>query len=292
MQQVLKDILSVKGLIMLIALVALGLSITAVVRGCGDDFGNVGDLCECPPQIGSVECGDRSQFHCDCSHPTRGIGQCVSGPAKNGNINSHSSSCTTKMGRGKICTTPTCTSKEGKLECSIPPCEIDVKKNYNPSKHQWGTCIDNSDKSKQTCEAYDQCDDPDDCVGCPYGFECKKADKYAQNKSCQEKSTSSSHARHATGFGPGGNIGTNTTTGHRRTAKHPTRLGFGEGGHGEPPNTLPSAVVNITPPPPPPSSDGGFPEWATITLSSVGGVLLLGLVIYLLMRMKHGNKLM
>ena len=40
MQQVLKDILSVKGLIMLIALVALGLSITAVVRGCGDDFGD------------------------------------------------------------------------------------------------------------------------------------------------------------------------------------------------------------------------------------------------------------
>ena len=38
MQQVLKDILSVKGLIMLIALVALGLSITAVVRGCEDNY--------------------------------------------------------------------------------------------------------------------------------------------------------------------------------------------------------------------------------------------------------------
>ena len=41
MQQVLKDILSVKGLIMLIALVALGLSITAVVRGCEDNFGDI-----------------------------------------------------------------------------------------------------------------------------------------------------------------------------------------------------------------------------------------------------------
>ena len=50
MQPVLKELMSVKGLILLIALVALGLSITAVVQGgCGSSFGNT-ELCnsKCP----------------------------------------------------------------------------------------------------------------------------------------------------------------------------------------------------------------------------------------------------
>jgi hypothetical protein len=41
MQPVLKELMSIKGLILLIALVALGLSITAVVQGgCGSSFAN------------------------------------------------------------------------------------------------------------------------------------------------------------------------------------------------------------------------------------------------------------
>ena len=53
MQPVLKELMSVKGLILLIALVALGLSITAVVGGgCGSSFG------DSPPPFreNSVQC--------------------------------------------------------------------------------------------------------------------------------------------------------------------------------------------------------------------------------------------
>jgi len=41
MAQMLKELMSVNGLMLLIVLVALGLSITAVVRGCPDKFGDV-----------------------------------------------------------------------------------------------------------------------------------------------------------------------------------------------------------------------------------------------------------
>lgn len=223
MQQVLKDILSVKGLIMLIALVALGLSITAVVRGCGDNFGAVGDLCECPPQIGSVECGDRSKFHCDCSVTTHGVGKCVQGSAKNDDKPQF------------ITGTPDC-----------EPCTIGQQCNCGSNV---GTCKD---------------------IGSDSGYGgCFLNKKH----------------HYSTGDLPSKDIEKNQTIGKD----------FGEGGHGEgPPDTLPktSAVVTKKASTPPPPSSGGFPEWATITLSSVGGVLLLGLVIYLLMRMKHGNKLM
>ena len=88
MQPVLKELMSVKGLILLIALVALGLSITAVVGGgCGSSFasvcgsgcvGKVGDTCwddrECGkcgfginPDIGCTE-------QCNCGGAGGGSG--------------------------------------------------------------------------------------------------------------------------------------------------------------------------------------------------------------------------
>ena len=74
MQQVLKDILSVKGLMMLIALVALGLSITAVVRKW-DDFG---DTCQdpgsgtCPKKSIGKPCYDYHDCPMNCICQTEG----------------------------------------------------------------------------------------------------------------------------------------------------------------------------------------------------------------------------
>jgi len=84
MQPVLKELMSVKGLILLIALVALGLSITSVVGGgCGSSFG---DLCEgagCPksdigcerPKPGEKDsCNKYAEFgrECNCTFPSVG----------------------------------------------------------------------------------------------------------------------------------------------------------------------------------------------------------------------------
>ena len=258
MQQVLHNVLSLKGLIMLIALIALGLSIAAVVKGCPDKFG---DTCygygACTDETRNIPCTSNSV--CETDPDFAGTGrQCICG----GGSVPGKSSCTNEMGKGNICTTPSCSN-----DCQIPPCEINVKKNYNPDKGQYGVCIDPNEKPKSICKAYDQCDDPDDCIGCPSGFECKQT---GLNKSCQPKSgnTSGGHSR----GGGNGIIGGNTRS--RGPQNQPDN----------PPHKPEPKKHN-------PPHSGGLPEWAIITLSSVGGVLLLALIIYLLMRMKNGNKL-
>ena len=313
MQQVLKDILSVKGLIMLIALVALGLSITAVVRKC-DDFGNqtcqdpVGSPGACPSSSHGHPCESDSDckdpYDCSC-RPSQG-----STPHSNGTTCTvkgqpcqKSSECCTQDSEGKtynpelICHKNTCQQKGKKDDCyhrgkpckkpdqccsnnCVPfgdgnggtcgPPETDEDEHhyypFNP-KNFCGTCPTIGKHSTCTVNNVGDpcfCKDYGDCIRVlgPDGLPPKK------------------HPHHATGFLPSKNKGKDLTTSHSRTAKHPVGLGLG----GNPQTWAPGSKV--------PPSSGGFPEWAIITLSSVGGVLLLGLVIYLLMKMKHGNKLM
>lgn len=273
MQQVLKDILSVKGLIMLIALVALGLSITAVVRRCGDDFANTCEGDGCDSTAHNRKCNNTNP---DCTHDAIDPTDCK---------------CTGQVGPPP---SPTGKCVPNNYPCNknnpdlTQCCEYDPKDTQNPPI----TCNNNNGESDYVCQSYIP-NSNKTCGGvgnpcfitsqCCKDLVCNTNPLDPPNKSCQ----------YPGGFGPGGNIATNITASHRRTAKHPTSLGLGGNSNTWEPGSKTSAVVNTKPfPPPPPSSDGEFPEWATITLSSVGGVLLLGLVIYLLMRMKHGNKLM
>ena len=77
MQPVLKELMSVKGLILLIALVALVLSIIAVVEGgCGSSFGDYkqkcaskGDKCDKIKCCGSLFCSREGETKHICINP-------------------------------------------------------------------------------------------------------------------------------------------------------------------------------------------------------------------------------
>ena len=173
----------VEWVVLLVALVALGLSIASVAKPCKSNFGDTctGPKCKVAGQSckSYSDCGTREQ-QIDC--------YCTGGGDQTSN-----DTCTSKQGKGRIC-------KDSKCSFCKPPCSIDVSNPLFPN----GVCRDMSQQPAelgQDCYIPgcpdDQCDP--DAPMCDQNLVCKPTDLPKKGEGdyvCQ--STSSGDGPHPT----------------------------------------------------------------------------------------------
>lgn len=342
----LKELMSVKGLILLIALIALGLSITAVIKGCNDSFGDTcGRIVEGKvTQNGCTAPGGKPITNCgETTNPTN-WNLCRSQPGSKNFMNEDANDCEcqsdglTLPPTGGDCdqNTPCSNSDDGCLKGKCTPdCGQDGKLgwdcNSDPTNKPCcddSTCMCDGDKCgtqhpgmKGMCVANDPGDT--DVISGPkrknnmtgggkgpttnnkmvghFGQVC-----YGPNVPCPTLTGSSclpcDPGETCVPF-KGGMTGDSTECmpTHNAPTTNTKMVGGGKGhttnnkmvGGGKGVYHGPISYKNLI------SGSGnngnngsggngqdGLPLWATITLSSVGGIILLSVLVYLFMRMK------
>lgn len=272
-----RDLMSVKGLILLLAIVALGLSIFSIVKGCPDKFGDIGEMCEYNTNYQGY-CGENEYCSCDtkkCKEQLKkgggygGIGICKAGspPAPSGG-----------GGSGRV---PTNTM------CNVPLAGIEDCKSF-------GKC-ECYDKSMGMCGL-------SDLGGNGNTYECNylngQLPTYCNNKPCKKGKCKCSN-------GQEGKCVLGKLGGEPRCAyitgkeipysKSGTSSGPSPSNSGKDndkiivkPNINSSVLggggAGTTPGKPNNPKSKGLPEWAIVSMSIGGGVLLLLVLYFLLMK--------
>jgi len=190
----------VEWVVLLVALVALGLSIAAVAKPCKSDFADTcktvppaspGGYDSCEAQKEGKPCDPNDEFSCGYSH------FCKCGDGGGGGPGPPSSNCTIGSGRGQAC------KDQGCSNCDIPPCTIDLQ---DTEQYPFGRCADpNEIRAQENQDCYTpgcfNCDP--DAPLCDKNLVCRRSDGIPDSNSVCQKCTPKDRACQGKSFKDG-----------------------------------------------------------------------------------------